>query len=87
MRGREATIAFIVNFDACRSPFVIAFLVPDMTSVDSAGSIIKAVRALDDDAVVHINLATSKVRISPSTASESQLIQAIRVAGYTPATG
>ena len=63
---------------------MIAFIVSDMTDADSAGSVIKALRAVDDDALVQIDLAKLKVRISPSTASRAEFSDAIRHAGYTP---
>ena len=63
---------------------MIAFIVCDMTSVDSAGTVIKAVRAVDDDALVQVNMGTLTVKIEPTKASARELSDAIRVAGYTP---
>ena len=63
---------------------MIAFILSEMTNVDSAVSVIKALRAIDDEAVVQVDLAKLKVRISPSTASEAELVDALRFAGYVP---
>jgi len=63
---------------------MIAFEVNDMTCGHCASSITKAVKALDKDAEVRIDLATHRVEVEPALADAGQLAAAIEDAGYTP---
>ena len=60
------------------------FLVNDMTCGHCVNSITNAVKALDQGAQVHIDLATHRVDIGRSAISAADLSEAIREAGYTP---
>jgi len=63
---------------------MIAFEVNDMTCGHCVSSITKAVKALDKDAEVRIDLATHRVEVEPARADAAQLAAAIEDAGYTP---
>jgi copper chaperone len=63
---------------------MVTFEVQDMTCGHCVSSITKAVRAIDQDAQVTVDLATHRVRIEPSRSDRSQLSDAISEAGYTP---
>ena len=63
---------------------MIAFEVHDMTCGHCVSSITKAVKALDQDAEVRIDLATHRVEVEPARADAAQLAAAIEDAGYTP---
>ena len=63
---------------------MIAFDVNDMTCGHCVGTITQAVKGLDKDAEVRIDLARHRVEIEPQTADARQLAEAIREAGYTP---
>ena len=63
---------------------MIAFQVDDMTCGHCVSSITRAVKALDKDAEVRIDLATHRVEVEPATADAGQLAAAIEDAGYTP---
>jgi copper chaperone len=63
---------------------MIAFEVNDMTCGHCVSSITRAVKALDKDAEVRIDLATHRVEVEPATAGADQLAAAIEDAGYTP---
>ena len=63
---------------------MIAFEVHDMTCGHCVSSITKAVKALDKDAEVRIDLATHRVEVEPAQADAAQLAAAIEEAGYTP---
>jgi copper chaperone len=65
-------------------PAMIAFEVNDMTCGHCVSSITKAVKALDKDAAVRIDLATHRVEVEPARADAAQLAAAIEDAGYTP---
>jgi copper chaperone len=65
-------------------PAMIAFEVNDMTCGHCVSSITKAVKALDKDAEVRIDLATHRVEVEPARADAAQLAAAIEDAGYTP---
>ena len=61
-----------------------AFQVTDMTCGHCASKITQAVRAVDPDAQVAVDLATHRVSIQPAGANAGDLGNAIREAGYTP---
>ena len=63
---------------------MIAFDVKDMTCGHCVATITRAVRDVDDNAIVHIDLASHRVQIEPSGADAAKLGAAIRDAGYTP---
>ena len=60
------------------------FEVNDMTCGHCVSTLTKAVKAVDQDAVVQIDLATHRVMIDPVGADAAALSNAIRRAGYTP---
>jgi copper chaperone len=60
------------------------FRVDDMTCGHCAGAITKAVRAVDADARVEVNLAERLVHVEPRQADGESLRQAIAEAGYSP---
>lgn len=60
------------------------FEVNDMTCSHCVSTITKAVNALDQGAMVQIDLATHRVTIDPVRANAAALSDAIRQAGYTP---
>jgi copper chaperone len=64
---------------------MVTFEVQDMTCGHCVGSITKAVHAIDQGAQVTADLATHRVQIEPAKSESSQLSDAIREAGYTPA--
>jgi copper chaperone len=63
---------------------MIAFEVNDMTCDHCVGAITKAVKALDSDAQVQIDLAAHRVDIASGQADATALSRAIKEAGYTP---
>ena len=63
---------------------MIAFQVSDMTCTRCAGAVTKAVKAVDQAALVWVDLATFTVEIEPSSATARQLSDAIKRAGYSP---
>jgi copper chaperone len=63
---------------------MIAFEVHDMTCGHCVSTITKAVKALDQDAEVRIDLGTHRVEVEPSRADAAQLAAAIEDAGYSP---
>lgn len=63
---------------------MIAFQVKDMTCGHCVSTITQAVKALDQDAQVQIDLPTQKVQIESRTANAQALAHAIEEAGYTP---
>jgi copper chaperone len=65
---------------------VIAFEVKDMTCGHCAQTITEAVKAVDVQAKVHIDLANHRVEIEASAANAQALSEIIKEAGYTPAT-
>jgi copper chaperone len=62
---------------------MIEFEVPDMTCSHCAGTLTKAVKALDSGAEVEVLLETHRLRVR-SSASRAAIEAAIRDAGYTP---
>ena len=63
---------------------MIAFEVKDMTCGHCVGTITKAVRAVDKQASVSIDLANHRVEIEPGETNGQELSDAIKEAGYTP---
>ncbi len=63
---------------------MITFEVNDMTCGHCASTITRAVKNLDQDARVQIDLATHQVAITSRTAELQELTDAITEAGYTP---
>lgn len=63
---------------------MIAFEVNDMTCGHCASAITRAVKGVDSNASIEVNLASHQVRIESSNADEPALTEAIREAGYTP---
>ena len=63
---------------------MIAFEVNDMTCGHCVKAISDAVKAADDRAAVHIDLARHRVEIEPGSADAAVLAGEIREAGYTP---
>jgi copper chaperone CopZ len=60
------------------------FSVKDMQACDSALAIIKAVKGIDANASVHVNLGKQGVEITPARAGATELSDAIASAGFTP---
>jgi len=63
---------------------MIAFEVMDMTCGHCVGAITRAVKAVDGDAQVQIDLAAHRVDVSCGHADAVALAAAITDAGYTP---
>jgi copper chaperone len=63
---------------------MIAFEVNDMTCGHCVSTITKAIKAVDPNASVRIDLASHRVAIEPAEADIQQLREAIEDAGYTP---
>jgi copper chaperone len=68
---------------------MMTFEVKDMTCGHCVSAITRAVNAVDQGAVVHVDLPTHRVQIEPRGSDAGQLRQAIQAAGYTavPANG
>jgi len=64
---------------------VSTFQVNDMTCGHCASTITKALRVLDPEAKVSIDLNTRRVDVENARASAAQLQGALEEAGYTPA--
>ena len=60
------------------------FEIKDMTCGHCVGVITKAVKAVDANAVLQIDLATHRVDIDAPAADSAHLSEAIQQAGYTP---
>jgi copper chaperone len=63
---------------------MIAFQVNDMTCGHCVSTITKAVKAVDQQAVVRVDLASHRVEIDPGGSDAQQLRDAIQEAGFTP---
>ncbi|MBC7718103.1 MAG: heavy-metal-associated domain-containing protein [Pseudorhodobacter sp.] len=63
---------------------MIAFEVSDMTTALCASAVTRALKAVDHNALVRVDLATCTVEIEPSSANARQLSDAINRAGYSP---
>ena len=66
---------------------MIAFEVKDMTCGHCVSTITQAVKAVDRNAKVEIDLARHRVEIEPADADARALADAISEAGYTPLAG
>jgi hypothetical protein len=63
---------------------MFVFSVKDMLACDSAVAIVKAVKGIDDEASVYVNLGRRGVEITPARAGARELSDAISSAGFTP---
>jgi copper chaperone len=63
---------------------MITFEVQDMSCGHCVSTITKAVKALDAQAQVQIDLPSHRVQIEPATADAAALREAIAEAGFTP---
>jgi copper chaperone len=63
---------------------MISFQVNDMTCGHCVSTVTKALKAVDQDARVQIDLATHRVQVEPVLADADELADAIKEAGYTP---
>lgn len=63
---------------------MITFEVNDMTCGHCVSTVTKAVKGVDANAKVEIDLAKHLVHIQPSDADAEELSDAIKEAGYTP---
>jgi copper chaperone len=63
---------------------MLSFEVNDMTCGHCASAITKALKAVDPDARVGIDLNSHRVQVKPAAANAAQLADAIREAGYSP---
>jgi copper chaperone len=63
---------------------MITFEVKDMTCGHCVSTITKALRQVDAQARLDIDLATQRVTIEPTEADEAMLRDAIAEAGYSP---
>ncbi|CAM3640199.1 heavy-metal-associated domain-containing protein [Roseateles saccharophilus] len=63
---------------------MIAFEVNDMSCGHCVGAITEALKAVDRDARVEIDLAQHRVQVESGSAGAEQLAEAIRGAGYSP---
>ncbi len=63
---------------------MITFEVPDMTCGHCVSTITKALKALDTNARVQIDLATHRVQVEPTDSTEQEIRDAIQEVGYAP---
>ena len=63
---------------------MIVFNVNDMTCGHCVGAVTKAVKTVEPDATVSVDLGTKRVRIDAADADAQALKAAIEDAGYTP---
>jgi copper chaperone len=63
---------------------MITFEVNDMTCGHCVSTITKALKGVDREAKVQIDLASHRVQIDPVAADADELADAIKEAGYTP---
>ncbi|NRF65630.1 heavy-metal-associated domain-containing protein [Aquincola sp. S2] len=63
---------------------MIVFQVDDMSCAHCSAAITQAVKAVDADAQLRIDLDAHRVEIDSRTANAGQFDAAIREAGYTP---
>ena len=63
---------------------MISFQVNDMTCGHCVNTITKAVKAVDKDATVQIDLAAHRIDIETAAVDAAGLAKVIRDAGYTP---
>jgi copper chaperone len=65
-------------------PNMITFEVKDMTCGHCVSTITKALKSLDKDAQVDVDLTKRIVQIQPGDSDAQDLSDAIKEAGYTP---
>lgn len=63
---------------------MISFEVQDMSCGHCVGSITQAIKSVDQNAAIRVDLATHRVDIEPAVADAAALRAAIQQAGYTP---
>jgi copper chaperone len=63
---------------------MITFEVNDMTCGHCVGAITGALKAIDPEAAIRVDLATHRVQVGPVRAGAEAVAAAIRDAGYTP---
>ena len=63
---------------------MITFQVEDMTCGHCASTIAKALKSLDNDARVEVDLSRKIVQIEPGDCDAHELSDAIKEAGYSP---
>jgi len=63
---------------------MVTFEVNDMTCGHCVSTITKAVKALDPQAQVEVNLAAHRVTVDSASADQHSLQEAIAEAGFTP---
>ncbi|MFO1226123.1 heavy-metal-associated domain-containing protein [Roseateles sp.] len=63
---------------------MIAFEVNDMTCGHCVSTITRALKGVDKDAKVAIDLAAHRVQVDSSSADAEELADAIKDAGYSP---
>lgn len=63
---------------------MFAFEVNDMSCGHCVSTITKALKDVDKDARVQIDLAAHRVEVEPASAGAQELADAIKEAGYTP---
>ncbi|PZP29625.1 MAG: copper chaperone [Roseateles depolymerans] len=63
---------------------MFAFEVNDMTCGHCVSTITKALKAVDKDAKVAVDLATHRVQVESGAADADELADAIKEAGYSP---
>lgn len=63
---------------------MIAFQINDMTCGHCASLITRAVKGIDKDAKVQVEIAKQRVEIESAHADARELADAIKEAGYTP---
>ncbi len=63
---------------------MITFEVSDMTCGHCVGTITKALKAMDPQATVRIDLASHQVEVESANAGIDEIRDAISEAGYTP---
>ena len=63
---------------------MIAFEVNDMSCGHCVGTITQALKDVDKNAKVEVNLASHRVQVESSSADADEFADAIKIAGYTP---
>lgn len=63
---------------------MLDFLVNDMSCGHCVAAITRAVKAIDGEAKVEVNLDQKRVRVEPASADAQTVMAAIADAGYTP---
>lgn len=63
---------------------MMAFKVNDMSCGHCVNAVTKAAKSVDAGATVEVDLASKLVRIAHTSASATQMAEALKEAGYTP---